>query len=329
MPRIRTMPALVTLIALAATTASRATRAEECLAGPNAQSPQGSHWYYRIDRATHRKCWYLGALRAQHRRAAGHAESTPPVGIVAAPPASGFGARAADEPPRASAEVAPESRTPALPAPTAAPPPEQIATRAVATTTERVRPPAPAKPPETAQPAAVAALPAPANDARGALPAALFGVALLLASVGTMLVRARRRFIRVTDGAATRGAYARAARGSGRPRRSLSDILAQAERGEPQRAAARQASFFQRIRRGVGDNVRSVGSPEEREARHPGQFVSRAAYVADAAVATDIAAVTLQPAIEEMPPEPIASAPAPDVEQSLRQLLAGWERRAA
>jgi hypothetical protein len=36
-----------------------ARAAGDCLAGPNAQPPQGSHWYYRIDGAK-RHCWYLG-----------------------------------------------------------------------------------------------------------------------------------------------------------------------------------------------------------------------------------------------------------------------------
>jgi hypothetical protein len=34
--------------------------ADECLSGPKGQTPAGSHWYYRIDRATKRHCWYLG-----------------------------------------------------------------------------------------------------------------------------------------------------------------------------------------------------------------------------------------------------------------------------
>jgi hypothetical protein len=336
MPRIRTMPALLTLLALAATGASRATRAEDCLVGPNAQSPQGQHWYYRIDRATHRKCWYLGALHAQraapHRRSAARADGAPAAsdedtpardasaatmpaaaapaqtGIVAAPPDPGFGARALNEPPRPTADAAPDSPAPA---PTASVTPEQIGPRTVATTTERVRPPAPAKPAETAQPVAAAAVPAPATAARGALPAALFGVALLLASVGTMLVRARRQMVRVQ----------KAAPASRRPRRTLSDILAQAERGEPDRADA-ATRFFDRLRDGFDD----ARSPDEREARHPGtpHFASLMQATNDA---PDIAAATLQPAIEEMPPEPIE--PAPDVEQTLRQLLAEWERRAA
>lgn len=37
-----------------------ANAAEECLAAPKGASPEGSHWYYRIDRTTKRHCWYLG-----------------------------------------------------------------------------------------------------------------------------------------------------------------------------------------------------------------------------------------------------------------------------
>ena len=41
--------------------------ADDCLAGPNAPAPQGNHWYYRVERATHRECWYLGAEGAKVR----------------------------------------------------------------------------------------------------------------------------------------------------------------------------------------------------------------------------------------------------------------------
>jgi len=34
--------------------------ADDCLAKPNAAAPDGSHWYYHVDRATGRQCWYLG-----------------------------------------------------------------------------------------------------------------------------------------------------------------------------------------------------------------------------------------------------------------------------
>jgi hypothetical protein len=35
--------------------------ADDCLAKPNAAAPDGSHWYYHVDRATGRQCWYLGS----------------------------------------------------------------------------------------------------------------------------------------------------------------------------------------------------------------------------------------------------------------------------
>ncbi len=31
----------------------------ECLSEPKGASPKGQHWYYHLDRATQRKCWYL------------------------------------------------------------------------------------------------------------------------------------------------------------------------------------------------------------------------------------------------------------------------------
>ena len=37
--------------------------ADECLSGPKGQTPQGGHWYYRIDHATKRHCWYLADQR--------------------------------------------------------------------------------------------------------------------------------------------------------------------------------------------------------------------------------------------------------------------------
>ena len=33
--------------------------AADCLSGPKADAPEGSHWYYRIDHPSNRHCWYL------------------------------------------------------------------------------------------------------------------------------------------------------------------------------------------------------------------------------------------------------------------------------
>ena len=49
--------------------------ASDCVAVPNASAPQGQHWYYRVDRPHHRKCWYLhAALPLLHRAAIKRAE---------------------------------------------------------------------------------------------------------------------------------------------------------------------------------------------------------------------------------------------------------------
>jgi hypothetical protein len=44
-----------------AAVAASDSAADDCLSSPKDQTPQGSHWYYRIDRATKRQCWYLRA----------------------------------------------------------------------------------------------------------------------------------------------------------------------------------------------------------------------------------------------------------------------------
>ena len=33
--------------------------ADKCLLTPKGAAPAGSHWYYRIDHAAKRQCWYI------------------------------------------------------------------------------------------------------------------------------------------------------------------------------------------------------------------------------------------------------------------------------
>ena len=40
---------------------SQTVAADDCLSAPKGQTPEGSHWYYRIERGTKRHCWYLRA----------------------------------------------------------------------------------------------------------------------------------------------------------------------------------------------------------------------------------------------------------------------------
>ena len=84
----------------AAVAQDAAKPADACLSGPKAAAPAGGHWYYRIDRATKRHCWYLGeekdkAAAATPQDAAG---STAAPAAAAAPPTD-------PAPPQASAAV--------------------------------------------------------------------------------------------------------------------------------------------------------------------------------------------------------------------------------
>jgi hypothetical protein len=51
--------------------------ADDCLAQPNGDAPQGQHWYYRIDRGTKRHCWYLKGQGEKVARAASPERATP------------------------------------------------------------------------------------------------------------------------------------------------------------------------------------------------------------------------------------------------------------
>jgi hypothetical protein len=59
--RRRVAAALAVSLTAVIGTAEVSRAADDCLTKPNALAPQGSHWYYRIDRTTHRQCWFLGA----------------------------------------------------------------------------------------------------------------------------------------------------------------------------------------------------------------------------------------------------------------------------
>jgi hypothetical protein len=53
--------------------------ADDCIAAPNSTAPQGSHWYYHIDRAKKLKCWYLHPLdQSRQQPAAGDSTGVAP-----------------------------------------------------------------------------------------------------------------------------------------------------------------------------------------------------------------------------------------------------------
>ena len=48
-------------VTLAIATDGAAQAADNCLSGPKGAAPKGSHWYYRVDHAAKRNCWYVRA----------------------------------------------------------------------------------------------------------------------------------------------------------------------------------------------------------------------------------------------------------------------------
>src|SRR5882724_718193 len=51
--------------------------ADDCLAEPKGDTPQGQHWYYRVDRGTKRHCWYLKGQEEKVARAASPERTAP------------------------------------------------------------------------------------------------------------------------------------------------------------------------------------------------------------------------------------------------------------
>jgi len=62
-------------------------RADDCRSAPNSPAPAGTHWYYRLDWPTQRKCWYVRAP-SRHTNQATAAMTTPATASRSAPPAS-------------------------------------------------------------------------------------------------------------------------------------------------------------------------------------------------------------------------------------------------
>jgi hypothetical protein len=69
--------------ALATVSHGTAGAADDCLSGPKGETPEGSHWYYRIDRVTKQHCWYLRGETEKLSQAAQPA-AAPPTKPVAA-----------------------------------------------------------------------------------------------------------------------------------------------------------------------------------------------------------------------------------------------------
>ncbi|MBX9709901.1 MAG: hypothetical protein K2X60_02605 [Xanthobacteraceae bacterium] len=69
---MKCVPAIVCLVGSIVIAASSCTTAfaDECLSGPKGTTPGGKHWYYRIDRATKKHCWYVREEGGKTRKVA-------------------------------------------------------------------------------------------------------------------------------------------------------------------------------------------------------------------------------------------------------------------
>ena len=54
-----------------------AASAATCLSAPKPPAPEGKHWFYRLDRETNRKCWYVGSKDKDTRSKAARSAPQP------------------------------------------------------------------------------------------------------------------------------------------------------------------------------------------------------------------------------------------------------------
>ena len=75
-------------------------KADACQSRPGASTPRGSHWYYRLDRQSGRRCWYLGPANQKIRQAAPAAQTAPTERAERAAPVARRAASVPPPPPR-------------------------------------------------------------------------------------------------------------------------------------------------------------------------------------------------------------------------------------
>jgi hypothetical protein len=111
---------------LASLSATPASAADECLSAPKGATPAGAHWYYRLEKGTKRKCWYLAdeVARAGNKTAAASAgDAATPAAAPTKPKAKTARASTVED---AHAELtAPDDDQPTLAETTWPPLPEQ------------------------------------------------------------------------------------------------------------------------------------------------------------------------------------------------------------
>ena len=134
--------------------ATTANAAADCLASPKGAAPQGQHWFYRLERATKRQCWYLRAEGAKATQSA-QATADAPDAAPAAPP-SVQNAHAEYIAPRTGAAASPPTPAAASTQPAPSAPDASAAQPAIATRWPDAAPASPAPQPSPATAAAMA-----------------------------------------------------------------------------------------------------------------------------------------------------------------------------
>jgi hypothetical protein len=102
--------------ALAAVTHDAARAADDCLATPKSETPDGSHWYYRIERGTKRHCWYLRGEGEKLSQTAEPNSSAAAKPVAAAPMQRSVADARAEWPQQTSIEPPRRNDAPAMPA---------------------------------------------------------------------------------------------------------------------------------------------------------------------------------------------------------------------
>jgi hypothetical protein len=307
----------------------------DCLTKPGGQAAPGNHWYYRLDRASGRRCWYQrpesGAPRSAQNDAA--PSRSVPARVAPPPPASTAAAEGAAYTASESREQGTVDAAPAAPAqpfgwPTATPAPAPRDSVAPAAEPAPSPQPATADAPASAEPAAAAPSRAPlrvANVERPAAPVepeagthmpALLGaaLALLIVVLGSIMGRIAARVIR--------------------SRRRAHSLDAIADTITPPMFSARDAPALVPVMPRERDIARVPRPPRRPPAARPERAPDRAAVAGDPAERIRTDARELEENVRDLlrgmrgdlfdqRPAPVAPAgPQPSAAQELDQMLA-------
>jgi hypothetical protein len=83
--RSKSLIAMLLISVAGVTLLVAAAHAEDCLAAPNSPAREGARWYYRLDRATQHKCWYMRATDEPAQQAPAPTETALPAPRFAIP----------------------------------------------------------------------------------------------------------------------------------------------------------------------------------------------------------------------------------------------------